>query len=72
MLVPEGNWLTGAIPLGNNIRLHLAKGGMLFSRDRDDYLPLVLSRWGNDMRRSKEPDLVFIGLAIFIQRGRMV
>ena len=45
VLVPEGNWLTGAIHLENDIRLHLAKGAvLLFSQDFDDYLPLVLSR----------------------------
>jgi unsaturated rhamnogalacturonyl hydrolase len=45
VLIPSGNWLTGAIHLDDNIELHLDSGAVLrFSRNFDDYLPVVLSR----------------------------
>lgn len=46
VLVPEGIFLTGAIHLKSNVNLHLAEGAvLLFSRDPEDYLPLVFTRW---------------------------
>jgi polygalacturonase len=46
VLVPAGNWLTGAIHLKSNIDLHLAQGATIkFSRDPNAYLPLVRTRW---------------------------
>ncbi len=46
VLVPEGTFLTGAIHLKSNINLHIASGAVLkFSRDENDYLPLVFTRW---------------------------
>ena len=42
VLVPKGDWLTGAITLRSNVNLHLAEGAVLhFSNDLDDYLPVV-------------------------------
>lgn len=43
--IPPGKWLTGPIRLENNINLHLQKGAtLLFSQNRADYRPAVLSR----------------------------
>lgn len=42
VLVPEGKYVTGPIHLKDNVNLHLAKGSeILFSKDLDDYYPLV-------------------------------
>ncbi|MCC6696463.1 MAG: glycoside hydrolase family 28 protein [Candidatus Hydrogenedentes bacterium] len=46
VLVPAGEWLTGAIQLKSNVNLHLAEGAILrFSIDPKDYLPTVFTRW---------------------------
>ncbi len=46
VLIPEGTFLTGAIHLKNNIRLHLEDKAILnFSTNPSDYLPVVLTRW---------------------------
>jgi len=46
VIVPRGVFLTGAIYLKSNMDLHLAPGAvLLFSRDRRQYLPVVLTRW---------------------------
>jgi polygalacturonase len=46
VLVPAGDWLTGAIHLKSNVNLHLAQGAVIkFSRDSNAYLPLVRTRW---------------------------
>jgi polygalacturonase len=45
VVVPAGIWLTGAIELKSNLRLHLEKGAVIqFSEDYDDY-PLIKSTW---------------------------
>ncbi len=42
VIVPEGKFLTGPIHLLSNVNLHLEKGSeILFSKDTNDYLPLV-------------------------------
>jgi len=42
VLIPKGDWLTGAIHLKSNVNLHLAEGAVVhFSNDLADYLPLV-------------------------------
>jgi polygalacturonase len=42
VLIPAGDWLTGAIHLKSNVNLHVAAGATLhFSNDLADYLPLV-------------------------------
>ncbi len=46
VLVPAGDWLTGAIHLKSNVNLHLAEGATLrFSTDPAAYLPVVFTRW---------------------------
>lgn len=46
VVVPEGQFLTGAIHLKSNVNLHLKEGATLkFSQNPDDYLPLVFTRW---------------------------
>jgi polygalacturonase len=45
VLVPAGNFLTGAVHLKSNVELHLAEGAtLLFSTDPAHY-PIVLTRW---------------------------
>ena len=46
VVVPAGEFLTGAIQLKSNVNLHIAKGGTIkFSRDPRMYLPVVFTRW---------------------------
>jgi len=46
VIVPAGDYLTGAIHLLSNVRLHLEKGAVIrFSTDPKDYLPLVVTRF---------------------------
>ncbi len=46
VVVPEGEFLTGAIHLKNNVNLYLAKKAIVkFSTDPKDYLPVVFTRW---------------------------
>ncbi|RXG15930.1 glycosyl hydrolase family 28 [Leeuwenhoekiella aestuarii] len=46
VVIPEGEWLTGAIHFKSNVNLHLKEGAtLLFSGDPQDYLPAVLSTW---------------------------
>ena len=46
VLVPAGEFLTGAIHLRSNVNLHLAAGSVVrFSQDERHYLPLVYTRW---------------------------
>jgi len=46
VIVPPGTWYTGAIHLRSNVELHLEEGAeILFSDDRGDYLPPVMSSW---------------------------
>lgn len=46
VLIPKGQWLSGPIHLKSNINLKLEKGAeLLFSQERDDYLPVVLQRY---------------------------
>jgi polygalacturonase len=42
VVIPRGNWLTGAIRLRSNVNLHVAEGAVVhFSNDLEDYLPVV-------------------------------
>ncbi len=42
VLIPKGDWLTGAIRLQSNVNLHVAEGAVVhFSNDPEDYLPVV-------------------------------
>ena len=46
VVVPEGEFLTGAIHLKSNVNLHVSEGATLkFSKDPKAYLPVVFSRW---------------------------
>jgi polygalacturonase len=46
VVVPAGEWLTGAIHLRSNVNLHLAEGAVLrFTDTPDDYLPAVMTSW---------------------------
>src|SRR5215216_2872078 len=46
VVIPAGEWLTGAVHLKSNVNLHLAKDAVLsFSDDPRDYLPAVRSSW---------------------------
>lgn len=46
VLVPAGEYLTGAIHFRSNVELHLADDATLrFSRDKADYLPVVKTRY---------------------------
>lgn len=46
VIVPAGTFLTGAIHLKSNVNLHLEDGAkLLFSRNVEDYKPLVKTRW---------------------------
>ena len=51
VVVPEGEFLTGAIHLKSNVNLHISKNTVLkFSTNPEDYLPVVLARWeGSDL-----------------------
>lgn len=46
VVVPAGDWLTGAVHLKSNVNLHVEEGGTLyFSDDPADYLPAVQTSW---------------------------
>jgi polygalacturonase len=46
VVVPAGDFLTGAIHLESNVELHLQEGATLrFRRDPGAFLPVVLTRW---------------------------
>jgi len=46
VVLPAGNFLTGAIHLRSNINLHISKGAtLLFNPDPRLYLPVVYTRW---------------------------
>ena len=46
VVVPPGDFLTGAIHLQSNVNLHLAKGATIrFSTDPEEYLPVVFTRY---------------------------
>jgi len=46
VVIPEGEWLTGAVHLKSNVNFHISEGAVLrFSGDPSDYLPAVHSTW---------------------------
>ena len=46
VVIPAGEFLTGAIHLKSNVNLHLAKNATTkFSQDPKKYLPVVFTRW---------------------------
>ncbi len=46
VLIPKGTFLTGALHLLSNVRIHIDKEAiLLFSINPKDYLPVVITRW---------------------------
>ena len=46
VVIPDGEWLTGAVHFRSNCNLHLADGATLsFTDDPADYLPVVHTTW---------------------------
>ncbi|MDD4992384.1 MAG: glycoside hydrolase family 28 protein [Paludibacter sp.] len=46
VIIPAGEWLTGAVHFKSNVNLHLSKGAvLLFDDDPNDYLPAVNTSW---------------------------
>jgi polygalacturonase len=46
VIVPKGKYLTGAIHLKSNVNLHISEGAtLLFSKNKDKYLPVVMTRF---------------------------
>jgi len=46
VVVPKGDFFTGAIHLESNVNLHVSEGATLrFSRDPRHYMPVVYTRW---------------------------
>lgn len=56
VVVPAGTYLTGALHLRDNVNLHVAEGAtLLFSRNPEDYLPLVLTRFEGEELMNYSP-----------------
>ena len=46
VVIPKGEWVTGAVHLKSNVNFHLEEGATLhFSDNPEDYLPAVYVRW---------------------------
>ncbi|MCC8174369.1 MAG: hypothetical protein LIO65_08405 [Odoribacter sp.] len=46
VIIPAGEFYTGAITLKSNVNLHISEGATLkFSTNPKDYMPFVLTRW---------------------------
>jgi polygalacturonase len=46
VVVPEGEFMTGAIHLKSNVNLYVSEGAVVkFSKDKSKYLPVVFTRW---------------------------
>lgn len=46
VIIPSGQWLTGAIHLKSNVNLHLSEGAVVrFTDNPKDYLPAVPTSW---------------------------
>ena len=46
VIVPKGNWISGAIHLKSNVNLHFEDGARItFSYNPEDYLPIVLTMY---------------------------
>jgi len=46
VIVPEGEFVTGAIHLKSNVNLHVTRNATIrFDRDPKKYLPLIFTRW---------------------------
>jgi polygalacturonase len=46
VLIPAGKWTTGPVTILSNVNLHISEEAvLLFSKDYEQYLPPVLTRW---------------------------
>lgn len=62
VIVPEGEFLTGAIHLRSNVNLHVTRNAtILFDRDPKKYLPLVFTRWEGMELMNYSPFIFAIG-----------
>ncbi len=62
VIVPEGEFLTGAIHLRSNVNLHVTRNAtILFDRDPKKYLPLVFTRWEGMELMNYSPFIYAIG-----------
>ncbi len=56
VVVPKGEFLTGAIHLKSNVNLHVSEGAVLkFSTNPKDYLPVVLCGWEGSVCMNYSP-----------------
>lgn len=56
VVVPKGEFLTGAIHLKSNVNLHVSEGAVLkFSINPKDYLPVVLCGWEGSVCMNYSP-----------------
>ena len=62
VLVPEGEFVTGAIHLKSNVNLHLTRNATIrFDRNPAKYLPLVFTRWEGMELMSYSPFIYAFG-----------
>lgn len=62
VIVPEGEFLTGAIHLRSNVNLHVTRNAtIMFDRDPKKYLPLVFTRWEGMELMNYSPFIYAIG-----------
>jgi polygalacturonase len=63
VIIPAGQFLTGAINLKSNVNLHISEGAVLkFSSDENDYLPMVHTRWEGTECYNYSPFIYAYGL----------
>ncbi len=56
VVVPKGEFLTGAIHLKSNVNLHVSEGAVIkFSTNPKDYLPVVLCGWEGSVCMNYSP-----------------
>ena len=74
VIIPSGDFLTGPIVLKSSVNLHLEEGAtVLFSKDKNDYLPVVLTSYeGTEMmnysplvRAYKQKNIAVTGKGVF-------
>ena len=62
VVIPAGEFLTGAIHLKSNVNLYLSRGATLkFSIDEKSYLPIVMTRWEGMELMSYSPFIYAFG-----------
>lgn len=71
VIVPKGDFLTGAVTLKSNVDLHLEEGAVLrFTTNPKDYLPLVRTRWEGDDCYNYHPLIFADGQTNFAVTGK--